>query len=74
MKTVSFPNTWDRKEGYYFPDKNAASRIYRGRDARHGACYGRDDLLDDRCRDAVCVGSFQEGLVEHPYSVSPFSF
>jgi hypothetical protein len=73
MKTVSFPNTWDRKEGYCLADKNATSRIDRGRGDRHGAYYGRDDLRDDCRLGGVCVGSFQKGLRENPYWVSPFS-
>jgi hypothetical protein len=74
MKTVSFPNTWGRKQGHCLPDKNVSPRIDRGRDAPHDAYHARDDLRDDRRRDGVCAGSFQEGLFEHPYWVSPFSF
>jgi hypothetical protein len=72
MKTASFPNTWRRNEGDCLADKDAASRIDRGRGGRDGAYHARDDLRDDCRRDGLCVGGFQKGLLETPYWVSPF--
>ena len=67
MKTVSFPSTLDRIEGYCLADKNAVLHIDRGPGNRHGADHGHDDLHDDCRRGGVCVGSFQKGPLKNPY-------